>query len=218
MSIGSGFGSTSFGGLRSARGFFRVLAFLCLLDAGWTPPAAADDERAASGTHAGEERRGLEVRSRDQRTIEPGDPVRVLAEGGRWIRHTFVSASPTELVVSPFLYADTAIRLPRGETRLAVQTGSVSHTGMGLTIGAGFGLLLGAVTSGYDSDEDALVETSGTGNAVFGMMLFGLIGGVLGSVVRTPVWEEVEYAGDGTAAFPGISDPVEFEIVLVSLP
>lgn len=126
--------------------------------------------------------------------LSPGDAVRFQQSDAKWHLGRFHYATDTEFLVYPRETPTDVLVLPQSTSRLQVQTGSEGHTGIGLLVGAGLGFAIGYLGDANDhSEDDALIknDTSSAGSGLLGMMLFGIIGGVLGTLTRTPVYEDV---------------------------
>lgn len=128
-----------------------------------------------------------------RQVLSPGDAVRFKQADENWRFGRFHNASDTDFLVYPRETPSDVLILSQSTSRLQVQTRSEGHTGMGLLLGAGLGFAIGYFGDENDNghDEDQWIKVSSTGSGLFGMMVFGMLGGVFGTLVRTPVYEDV---------------------------
>ena len=130
--------------------------------------------------------------------VEPGDRIRLVApplfpqpEIG-----VFTSHDETLLYVDLLVTGADSVAIPlRNLSSLEVSTGRDHKTWTGLAIGAGVGLLAGALlTSAFCSDPDSSCDTHEAAPAVLIVAVpFAALGGIVGSMVQTERWVEVPF-------------------------
>lgn len=124
-------------------------------------------------------------------SVGAGETLRYRGEEGPWRTAQFVSFTEDGNLLVRARGEDPVALDPR-HVRLSLSQGTRGHTGTGFLVGASIGAVLGAAADNTSDEGLIEVEYSRGGLIFLGAAFYGLIGGVLGSFVRTPEWREVQ--------------------------